>query len=50
MSKDEYIAYWKETADTDWDTALYLFDGAKNPHGIIYVSSGACKVIESTLG
>ena len=29
MSKEEHIAYWKETAETDWDTAVYLYNGAK---------------------
>ncbi|MDX2188782.1 MAG: HEPN domain-containing protein [Bacteroidota bacterium] len=29
MNKAEHIAYWKETAETDWDTAIYLMDGKK---------------------
>lgn len=30
LSKDEHIAFWKETSETDWVTSLFLYEGNKN--------------------
>ena len=30
MTKEQHINYWKETALDDWDTAMYLVNGARN--------------------
>jgi HEPN domain-containing protein len=36
MKKDEAFAFWKESSDKDWDTALYLFEGKRYDSALFF--------------
>ncbi|MDX1909890.1 MAG: HEPN domain-containing protein [Saprospiraceae bacterium] len=36
MTKQDYIDYWKKTADQDWIVVLKLFEGGNYPHTLYF--------------
>lgn len=36
MSKEEYIKYWKLSAEKDWIVVQNLFDKANYPHALFF--------------
>ena len=50
MTRDEHIAFWKNDADRNWDTALYNLKGKQNVMALFLFHLTIEKIAQSSLG